>query len=67
MGIDIHEAPYITATSETVLEEGMVFSIEPGIYLPGQFGIRLEEVVFLRASGADVLSELTRETAVIGA
>lgn len=67
VGIDIHEAPYITATSETVLEEGMVFSIEPGIYLPGQFGIRLEEVVFLRASGADVLSELTRETAVIGA
>jgi len=67
VGIDIHEAPYITATSETVLEEGMVFSIEPGIYLAGQFGIRLEEVVFLRASGAEVLSELTRETAVIGA
>lgn len=67
VGIDIHEPPYITATSETVLEEGMVFSIEPGIYLAGQFGIRLEEVVFLRANGAEVLSELTRETAVIGA
>src|SRR5690606_3956987 len=34
LGIDLHEPPYITATSETVLEEGMVFSIEPGIYLP---------------------------------
>jgi len=62
LGIDIHEVPYITATSETVLEEGMVFSIEPGIYLPGQFGIRLEEIVFLRAGGAEILSELPRST-----
>jgi Xaa-Pro aminopeptidase len=62
VGIDIHEGPYITATSETVLEEGMVFSIEPGIYLPGQFGIRLEEIVFLRADGAEILSELPRTT-----
>ena len=51
MGVDIHEPPYITATSETVLEEGMVFSIEPGIYLPGRFGIRLEEIVILREDG----------------
>ena len=62
LGIDIHEVPYITATSETVLEEGMVFSIEPGIYLPGQFGLRLEEIVILRSGGAEVLSELPRTT-----
>jgi Xaa-Pro aminopeptidase len=60
VGIDIHEPPYITATSETVLEDGMVFSIEPGIYLPGRFGIRLEEVVFMRATSAEILSELPR-------
>jgi len=60
LGIDIHEAPYITATSETVLEEGMVFSIEPGIYLAGRFGLRLEEIVILRADGAEVLSEMPR-------
>lgn len=41
----------------------MVFSIEPGIYLPGQFGIRLEEIVFLRADGPEILSELPREKA----
>lgn len=60
LGIDIHEAPYITATSETMLEEGMVFSIEPGIYLAGQFGLRLEEIVILRPNGAEVLSEMPR-------
>lgn len=61
LGLDVHEPPYLTATSETVLEEGMVFSIEPGIYLPGRFGVRLEEIVILRAKGPEVLSELPRD------
>ena len=61
MGIDGHEPPYITATSETVLEDGMVFSIEPGIYLPGRFGIRLEEIVILREDGPEILSSLPRD------
>ena len=67
MGIDGHEPPYITATSEAVLEEGMVFSIEPGIYLPGRFGIRLEEIVFLRADGPEVLSGLPRDVHIVPA
>jgi len=61
MGIDGHEPPYLTSTSDTVLEEGMVFSIEPGIYLPGRFGIRLEEIVILRDDGPEVLSSLPRD------
>jgi len=61
LGIDGHEPPYITATSETVLEEGMVFSIEPGIYIPGRFGIRLEEIVILRADGPEIFSSLPRD------
>ena len=65
LGIDIHEPPYITATSEVVLDEGMVFSIEPGIYLQGRFGVRLEEIVILRTNGPEILSELTRELNVI--
>ena len=60
LGIDIHETPYITATSETVLEDGMVFSIEPGIYLQGQFGLRLEEIVILRNGTAEILSGMSR-------
>ncbi len=66
LGIEVHEPPYITGTSETVLEEGMVFSIEPGIYLPGRFGIRLEEIVILRSDGPEILSGLPRALHVAG-
>jgi Xaa-Pro aminopeptidase len=65
LGIDIHETPYITVTSDTVLEEGMVFSIEPGIYLQGRFGLRLEEIVIIRNGVAESLSDLPR-TAIAG-
>ena len=61
IGIDGHEPPYVTATSETILEEGMVFSIEPGIYIPGRFGLRLEDIVILRADGPEILSSLPRD------
>ncbi|SFR11146.1 M24 family metallopeptidase [Poseidonocella sedimentorum] len=60
LGTEVHEPPYITASSQTELDEGMVFSIEPGIYLPGRFGIRLEEIVILRADGPRILSDLPR-------
>lgn len=66
MGVEVHEPPYLTASSETVLEEGMVFSIEPGIYLPGRFGIRLEDIVILRSDGPEILSGLSRDVVVIG-
>ena len=65
LGVEIHEPPYLTSVSETVLETGMVFSIEPGIYLPGRFGIRLEEIVILREDGPEILSELPRDTKFI--
>jgi len=60
LGVEVHEPPFITASSDTVMDEGMVFSIEPGIYLPGRFGIRLEEIVILRADGPEILSDLPR-------
>ncbi|WP_171101828.1 M24 family metallopeptidase [Ruegeria sp. HKCCD7255] len=65
MGVEVHEPPYITAASQTVLDEGMVFSIEPGIYLPERFGLRLEEIVILRADGPEILSELPRDARLI--
>ena len=61
LGIDIHEPPYITGASESILAEGNVFSIEPGIYLQGRFGLRLEEIVILRGNRGEVLSDLPRE------
>ncbi len=65
MGVEIHEQPYLTSVSETVLETGMVFSIEPGIYLPGRFGIRLEDIVILREDGPEIFSELPRDLRTI--
>lgn len=64
LGLDLHEPPYIASNSEVVLEEGNVFSIEPGIYLANEFGIRLEEIVFLRADGPEILSDLPRDMMV---
>ena len=65
LGIDVHEPPYISSSSETVLDAGMVFSIEPGVYLPGRFGLRLEEIVILRDDGPEIFSELQRDLHVV--
>lgn len=66
MGIEVHEPPYMNGSSQTVLEEGMVFSIEPGIYQQGKFGLRLEDIVYLTADGPVRFSELPRDVAVVG-
>ena len=55
----------MVAGSRTVLEAGMVFSIEPGIYMPGRFGVRLEEIVILRENGPEIFSELERRVFVV--
>lgn len=52
IGLEIHEPPYIVGGSTTVLEEGMTFSIEPGIYLRGRFGVRIEDIVAVTSDGA---------------
>ncbi|MGC8983195.1 MAG: M24 family metallopeptidase [Desulfurococcaceae archaeon] len=56
IGILVHEPPYLRAGSEHVLEPGMVFTIEPGVYEPGKYGVRVEEDVLVTKSGAEVLS-----------
>lgn len=61
IGMDIHEEPYIVKGNRGVLSPGNVFSNEPGIYLPGKFGIRLEDVLFLREDRAECLTQLTHD------
>ncbi len=56
VGIEVHEGPSISSRSQDILEEGMVFTIEPGLYLPRRFGIRLEEMVLVTEAGCEVLS-----------
>ncbi|MBI4972745.1 MAG: M24 family metallopeptidase, partial [Candidatus Omnitrophica bacterium] len=56
IGRQIHEEPHISAHEDTRLEAGMVFTVEPGIYLTGQFGVRLEDMVLVTQKEAEVLS-----------
>lgn len=55
VGLDIHELPRISRKSDEIIEDGMVFSIEPGIYLQGEFGIRIEDLVVMKNGKAEVL------------
>jgi len=55
VGLDIHEMPYISSKSDTIVEDGMVYTIEPGIYLPNEFGIRIEDMVAMVDGKAKVL------------
>jgi len=55
VGLDIHEMPFIHSKSETIIEENMVFTIEPGIYIPNAFGIRIEDIVVMQKDKAQIL------------
>jgi Xaa-Pro aminopeptidase len=55
VGLDIHEMPYISSKSDMVVEDGMVYTIEPGIYIPGEFGIRIEDMVTMVSGRVVVL------------
>ena len=65
LGLSMHERPWIKRGDETELRVGMVHSIEPGIYLPGEFGIRLEEIVHVTESGCSRFSSLPRDVHVV--
>lgn len=56
VGLEVHEEPSISSKNKSPLKEGMVFTLEPGIYLPGRFGIRLEDMVLVTKKGCEVLS-----------
>jgi Xaa-Pro aminopeptidase len=64
IGLDEHEEPWIVAGDETLLAPGMAFSVEPGIYLPGRFGARIEDIVVVTDSGVEVLDTADRSLLV---
>lgn len=65
IGLAVHEDPYIVAGNQTLLEPGMTFSIEPGIYLPGRFGMRIEDIVAVTDQGAERLNRSPRDLVTV--
>ena len=61
LGLEVHEPPYIVAGNERLLEPGMTFTIEPGVYLPGRGGVRIEDDVVITAAGGESLTTFPRE------
>ena len=60
VGVDIHEKPFLRPGSKSVLEKGMIVTVEPGVYIPGIHGIRVEDLYLVTASGARRLTRLSR-------
>ncbi|GAC1335698.1 MAG: aminopeptidase P family protein [Chloroflexota bacterium] len=65
VGLEEHEEPYIIAGNHLRIDVGMVFSVEPGIYLPNEFGVRIEDIVAVQAGGAERLNNASREIVLV--
>jgi Xaa-Pro aminopeptidase len=65
IGLTTHEPPYLVEGESLVLEPGMCFSVEPGVYLPGRFGVRIEDIVTVTADAGRRLNECSRELHVV--
>ena len=65
IGLEVHEPPDASAVEETIARPGMVFSVEPGVYLPGRFGVREEDLVCITPDGAETFNRLPHEMRVV--
>ena len=66
IGLSVHEEPSVCAANGDIVQEGMVFSIEPGIYLSGRFGVRIEDLVLVTADGCETLNRYSRDILIVG-
>ncbi len=66
IGIDVHEDPYIVSSNTTPITAGMAFSVEPGIYLPGRFGMRIEDIVLVTDDGVERVNHRPRQVLIAG-
>jgi Xaa-Pro aminopeptidase len=65
VGLDVHEAPRLAQRSDAVLEPGNVVTVEPGVYLPGELGVRIEDLVLVTDGGRDILTGISKELTVV--
>jgi Xaa-Pro aminopeptidase len=65
VGIEVHEGPRLSPTSTDDLREGNVVTVEPGVYVPGELGVRIEDLVVVEADGPRILSGLSKELTLV--
>ena len=65
MGLEIHESPRVAAGQREILQPGMVITIEPGVYFPGKWGVRIEDMVAVTADGCEVLTPTSKDFLVV--
>jgi Xaa-Pro aminopeptidase len=66
VGLAVHEGPRLAKTGDDALRAGMVVTVEPGVYVPGAVGVRIEDLVIVTADGAEVVSSLPKALQVVG-
>jgi Xaa-Pro aminopeptidase len=65
VGLEVHEPPFLSYRGTGVIEEGMVFTIEPGIYLAGVGGVRLESLLYMGRDGPELLSQMPKDLIMV--
>jgi len=65
VGIDVHEQPTISTKSTAILKKGMVVTVEPGVYIPGELGVRIEDTVVITEDGIEILTKSPKELIII--
>lgn len=65
VGLDVHESPRLSPKSDEVLEAGMLITVEPGVYIPDSWGIRIEDTVLVKENGCEIMTEASKELTVL--